>query len=232
MSAGQHLHRFCLFALTKVNPWVSRTPFDETTWLDRIVKVVVGEDGPNLSIPWTTESALASNIQSAVCLFDRAIVDIDTILVLKGSVAALPCSNSATTATELHLGRLDPESAEAVEEVCLARNSGIVHISVSKLANIDLCISLVIVGWWYYNETYSVLVAVEAAVVEASISVAHTECKRRTSRVWQVVVYKVEIVCTKVCVSKGGSWWHWIAIGTTTGSARVECGSNGQSASV
>lgn len=82
------------------------------------------------------------------------------------------------------------------------------------------------------ERTDSVLVAVEAAIVESSIRIAHTEGKRRTGAIGKIVIDKVEIVRPEVGVAKRSSWRYWVAIRSTASGARVESGSNGQSTRV
>jgi len=79
------------------------------------------------------------------------------------------------------------------------------HVGISELADVD-CI----------------LVAVQAAIVKSGISVADRDSQRRSGSIWQVVVDKVQVVSTKVRVSKGSSCWDWIACRTATSSTGVE----------
>lgn len=44
------------------------------------------------------------DVERAVGLFHSALVNVDAILVLKGSVGALPSSDTATAATQLDRG--------------------------------------------------------------------------------------------------------------------------------
>ena len=80
--------------------------------------------------------------------------------------------------------------------------------------------------------SYSILVAVKSAVVEAGIRIADTQCERGSSRIWQIVVDEVEVVGTEIGVAERRSWRHRVAIWSTTGGTGVQSGCDSQSASV
>lgn len=91
-----------------------------------------------LRVPRPAERTLARDVQRGISFLYRAVVDVDTVLVLKGRVRALPGCDPAAAAAEEDVTGLNPEGAEAVEEICLACDGGFVHVYVSQLADVDL----------------------------------------------------------------------------------------------
>jgi len=70
-------------------------------------------------------------VERGVCFLNRAVDDVDAILVDESGVCAFPGRDAAAAATERDEGGVDPEGAEAVEEVGLAGDVGLRHVGVA-----------------------------------------------------------------------------------------------------
>lgn len=69
-------------------------------------------------------------------------MDVSAIGVGERGVCAFPGCYAAAAAAEGEEGRLDPEGAEAVEEVCLAGYGAVVHVCVSQFSDVNLVIAI------------------------------------------------------------------------------------------
>lgn len=125
-------------------------------------------------IPGPTERTLSLNGQRRVFLAQRRVVDVDAVAILKRRVCAFPRGDAAAAAAQGKQAGLDPCGAEAVQEVGLAGDFGIVNVGVAEFADVE-----------------GVLVGVEGAVVEPCVCVADGDCERRARGVGEVVVCEV-----------------------------------------
>lgn len=93
-----------------------------------------------LVVPGPAEGALVLDVGlgGPVVGDDLRGVDVDAVLVVKGRVGALPGGDAAAAVAERQGGLGDVERAEAVEEVCLSGDDGVVEVGVAQLADVDL----------------------------------------------------------------------------------------------
>lgn len=127
---------FC--QLTIIDPRFFRLPLHVTAGINTIIKIAEGEDAAMLGIPWSTEVALARNVEGTVGFLDRAIVDVDAIFVLECSIGTLPGSDASATAPKSHGRFRHPAGSKAVEEISLPGDFTVIHVCVSQFANVDL----------------------------------------------------------------------------------------------
>ena len=141
------------------DPGIAGLPLNVPAGLDAIVEVVVGEDGSHLGVlaavsyillrcchpyPWPTQSAFAFDAQAAVRLVDIALGNVYAIFVCKSRISSLPRCYASSASSQLDVARLNPRSAEAIEEVGLACNRASREIGASYLANIYLGTSVLV----------------------------------------------------------------------------------------
>lgn len=79
---------------------------------------------------------------------------------------------------------------------------------------------------------YGVLVAVEAAVVEACVGIADAYGERGTRGVWGVAVHEIDVVDAKVTVTEGRVRGHGVACGAGPSKTGVEGGCDGEDAGI
>jgi hypothetical protein len=93
-----------------------------------------------LAVPGPSEGALADHLgcDGGVGRDQGRAVEVDAVLVLEGGVGALPGRDAAAAAAEGEGRFLDVERAEAVEEVGLSGDDGVVEVGVAKLPDVDL----------------------------------------------------------------------------------------------
>lgn len=65
-------------------------------------------------------------------------MDVCAVGVGERGICAFPGCDAAAAAAEGKQGGLDPEGAEAVEEVSLAGYGAVVHVCVAQFADVDL----------------------------------------------------------------------------------------------
>lgn len=109
-------------SLTNADPRVRGTPLNIPRGLDAGVEPRVGKDAPVGCVPGAAEGAAARHGggNAGVCCRDDAAVHVGAVVVRKRRVCAFPRRDAAAAAAQLQLRVLDPERAEAVEEVCFA----------------------------------------------------------------------------------------------------------------
>lgn len=189
-----------------VRPRIRRAPRNVPARPDAIIEIRIREDRAVLRVPRAPERALPDDRERGVCLLDDAVVDVDAVRVGEGRVGALPRGDAAAAGAQGEAGRLDPRRAEAVEEVGLAGDDGGVDVGVAELADVDLSGLAGVgegVGGGGRRWTHGVLVAVEAAEVEAGVGVADADGERGAGRVGRVVVDEVDVVGAEVGVAEG-----------------------------
>lgn len=120
------------------NPRIRFTPLNIPTRPNTIIQVRVCENATVQRIPGPTQSAFAHDGEGGVCGEGGRVVDINAIVVRKGSVCAFPGGDAAAAAAETEKRGLDPEGAEAVEEVGLAGDGAVVHVRVGEFADVYL----------------------------------------------------------------------------------------------
>ena len=113
-------------------------PLHVAARVDAIIKIAKGEDAAMLGIPWSTEIALARDVERAVGFLDNTVVNVDAVFVLECGVGALPGSDASATAPKSHGGLRHPASSKAVKEVGLPGYFTIIHVCISQFANVGL----------------------------------------------------------------------------------------------
>ena len=86
--------------LTVVDSGIRSAPLDVSTGLDAIVQIGVCKDTPVLRVPWSTKRTLSRDVKRAVCLFDSAVMDVDTVVVDERGVGSFPGSDTAAATTK------------------------------------------------------------------------------------------------------------------------------------
>ena len=102
-----------------------------------------------LRVPRATERAASRERggDGSIGCADLRVVDVDAVRVGKGRVRAFPSSYAAAAGAQGEEGRLDPERAEAVEEIGLAGDDAVVDVGVAELADVNLvCMRVSILG--------------------------------------------------------------------------------------
>lgn len=85
------------------------------------------------------------DVKRRVSLLNRAVDDIDAVLVDESGVRALPGRDAAAAATQRDERVLDPKRAEAVEKVGLSGDVAVRHVGVAELADVYL---VQVLGLW------------------------------------------------------------------------------------
>ena len=125
------LSDYWISQLTVIDSRIVRVPLHITARVDAVIKVAVREDTAVLGVPWSTKIALVCDCERGICFPDITVMDVDAVLVLEGSVGALPSRDASSAAAKCDGRVCHPASAEAVEEVGLACNFAIVHVCVA-----------------------------------------------------------------------------------------------------
>lgn len=104
------------------------------------IKVCINEDRSVEVIPGASQRAPFLDVIFNGCIGceDLGIGNVHTVLVLESRVGALPGCNAATAAAKGESRLFDECRAKAIEKVGLARNHGVVEISIGKFANVQL----------------------------------------------------------------------------------------------
>jgi len=124
--------------LTEIDPRIGAGPFYVSAWTYAIIEVIVREDRPYLRVPRPAKRTLVGDVERVIGLRDVAVVDVDTVMVFKCSIASFPRSNTATAAAELDVRVGHPERTKAIEEVCLPADDAVIHVCAAELTNVDL----------------------------------------------------------------------------------------------
>lgn len=93
-------------------------------------------------VPRPAQRALLLDLQAAIRLRDGGVVDIRAVVVDEGSIRALPGGDTSAAAPELQFGGLDPQGAEAVEEVGLPADEGGADVGGTEFADVDLWLKM------------------------------------------------------------------------------------------
>lgn len=136
-------------------------PDDVTIWPDTLVKVRFHEDGAVLLVPGPTQGAAALDGlgDGRVGGQHLRVGNVDAVLVLKGRIGActesellsscragteptLPSRDAASAIAQREGGPFDVGRAEAVQEVRLAGDHGVVEVGVTQLPHIELRIKV------------------------------------------------------------------------------------------
>lgn len=67
------------------------------------------------------------------------------------------------------------------------------------------------------------MITVKATVVESSICITDTQCQTRSSRIRQVIIDKIQVVSSEICVAKWCAVGYVVTSGSTASQTAVEC---------
>lgn len=92
------------------------------------------------TVPGAAEGALPldGGCDGRVGRLDGGVDNVDAVVIDEGGVGAFPGGDATAAVAKKQLRRLEPGSAEAVQEVSLAGDDGFVEVGVAKFADINL----------------------------------------------------------------------------------------------